>query len=164
MKTARISLIASLPFFLLFGIGVFAQDMYRAGQESVSAEDAMSAFAGTWVNASMSGLKHYPQKLVITSDGRMEQWLSTAYITARYINTIVAAWKDSEGSLYCTLDVKEFGVGFRYDQHLWKLSQLGKVLEWNHKITMGEEYPTEIDQHPDLTKFPRIYYGIWYRQ
>jgi hypothetical protein len=75
---------------------------------------------------------------------------------------VVAAWKDLEGSLCCTVDRKPIAESNL--QVLWKLSQSGKTFEWNSKLTQGEVYPMKIDPAPDPNAFPRIYYGIWYRQ
>jgi hypothetical protein len=134
----------------------------EAAQESVSSRAAIKALAGTWINTKMSGLKHYTQKLVIASDGKIEVWLSTSYITVRQVLNVVSSWRDPEGDLYCTADVQT--IGETSDQYLWKLSESGNTLEANHKMTRGEPYPKQIDRAPDLTKLPRIYYGIWYRQ
>jgi len=92
------------------------------GKKMVTVDDATKQFAGVYVNTKYSGSNpNEPQKLVITSDGRLENWQvvndERTLLTAEY--SVTESWLDSKGNTYCTVNAK-FYMG-PVLQGLWKL-------------------------------------------
>jgi hypothetical protein len=126
---------------------------------NISAEDAMQKIAGVYINLEHTGSAMKPQKLIITSDGRIEDWSFASQISptwkGQYI--VAASWQDSEGNLFCTVDVSYYEGN--HVQELWKLSTSGNVLEMNYKKGIRGEYPARIDPTDYMT-----YYAVMYRE
>ena len=133
------------------------------GKKIISVEDAMKQFEGVYVNTEYSGQNPYfPQKCVITSDGRIEKWaLATSeYPILKCEYTVAKSWMDSKGNMYCNVDAKSVTRG--RTQELWKLDKSGKTLEVNYMEGHVGEYPTKID--PNVDPDGPLFYCIWYRQ
>ena len=159
MKTRMLVLILILVFTVLIVIGSCA-----TGKKIISVDDAMKKYSGVYVNTECSGEGYtHPQKKVITSDGRIEDWaLVTSTNPSRKCEYKVAkSWMDSKGNTYCTVDAK---LHEARTKGLWKLDKSGKILEVNYKITVRGEYPKKIDPNPDPNVIPTLHYCIWYRQ
>jgi hypothetical protein len=132
------------------------------GKKIITVDDAMKRFEGVYVNTEYSGQEMtQPQKFVITSDGRIEDWslATNEYPSFKGKYTIAESWTDSKGNMYCKVDLN-YGSG--KTQELWKLDKSGNTLEVNYKFGGGGEYPTKIDPNPDPSAFPSLYYCIWY--
>ncbi len=133
------------------------------GKKIISVDDAMKQFEGVYVNTEYSGQDVYhPQKFVITSDGRIEHWISATseYSPFKGEYTVAKSWTDSKGNMYCTVDINYYGMGSH--QELWKLDTSGKTFEKNSKRGHGGEYPTKIDTNVD--PYGLLIYCIYYRQ
>jgi hypothetical protein len=159
MKTRTFTSIMILILAVLIVAGSCA-----TGKKMITVDDAMKQFEGVYVNTEYSGLKTtQPQKYVITSDGRIEDWsiATNEYPSFRDQYTVVESWADSKGNMYCTVDIIS---GSYKIKALWKLDKSGNTLEVNFTYGSGGDYPTKIDSTPDPNAFRRIYYCIWYRQ
>ena len=104
---------------------------------------------GTWTNDKM-----FPPQLVENADGTFEEHFPVSHPKAFRSGTIeiVKKWTGSDGSVYYySLDTITFGADKgRKARALWKISELGKVLEVVRRITSSTTFdpngmPTEID-------------------
>jgi len=157
MKTRTLVSILILVLAVLIIAGSCA-----TGKKMITVDDAMKKFEGVYVNTEYSGQKPtQPQKFVITSDGRMEDWshATNEYPSYKGTYTVAESWMDSKGNMYCKVDLNYGGAR---TQELWKLDESGNTLEVNYKYKYGSggEYPIKID--PDVES--PLYYCIWYRQ
>jgi hypothetical protein len=160
MKTKTVVVIAILVFTLFVGMECFA-----VRKKPISSEEAISKISGIWVNTEYPDeVFRYPQKLSITSDGRIEWFMDATMInpTKRATYMIAESWIDSRGHIYCAINAKHYSGA--KTQELWKLDKSGKKLEINMKETSGEEFPTKIDRDTDLMANPITYYMVYYRQ
>jgi len=132
------------------------------GKKMITVDDAMKQFEGVYVNTEYSGQKGtHPQKFVIISDGRIEDWslATNEYPSFRGTYTVAESWMDSKGNSYCKVDAT---YGFTKSLQLWRLDKSGNTLEVNFMFFSGGEYPTKID--PDVEPNGPLYYCIYYRQ
>jgi hypothetical protein len=132
------------------------------GKKMITVDDAMKQFEGVYVNTEYSGQEiTQPQKFVINSNGRIEDWSRATNEHPSYTGTYTVAesWMDSKGNSYCKVDLN-YGGG--RTQELWRLDKSENTLEVNFKFGSGGEYPTKID--PDVEPYGPLYYCIWYRQ
>ena len=135
-------------------------------KKAISEEDAMKEFEGVYVNTEYSGEGYdNPQKCVLTSDGRWENWALATNTSPSWTGEykVAESWMDTEGNIYCTVDARLFITNDR-KKELWKLDKSGKILEINYIYTIRGKYPSKIDPDPDPTITPTLYYCIWYRQ
>jgi len=135
------------------------------GKKMITVDDAMKKFEGVWINTEYEELDFmHPQKLIVTSDGRIEtRQLSTQTIPSdKGEFTVAESWTDLKGNMYCTVDVKWQMVG--RTKELWKLDTSGDIHEINYMLSFGDEYPTTIDPDPDPNAATALYYSIYYRQ
>ena len=126
----------------------------------------MKKFEGVYVNTEYSGEGYtHPQKKVITSDGRLEDWALATNTNPSWRGEykVAESWMDLKGNTYCTVDARWYIHDDR-TKELWKLDKSGKILEVNYQITVRGEYPKIIDPNPEPTIIPTLYYCIWYRQ
>jgi hypothetical protein len=158
MKTKTLFTVAVALLVVLAVVGGYASE-----EQPVAVDEAMKMFEGTYENNEYSSWT-YPQKCDITSDGTIVQWSRSTSKKPSWIGdiTIVNSWADTEGNLYCQVD-----VSFRNDGHnqaLWKLDITGGILEINYTETVGHEYPQNIEPDPDLNASPKLVYLIYNRQ
>ena len=159
---ARISVSICIVFIVVF---IFIGGL-AFGITIFSVNDAMKKFEGVYINTEYSGEGYtHPQKRVLTSDGRWENWAlaTNTYPSWKGEYKVVDSWIDSKGNTYCTVDARTYIHDDR-TKELWKLDKSGKILEVNYKTTIHGEYPKEIDPNPDPTIIPMLYYQIYYRQ
>ena len=157
MKTRMFVLILILVLAVMIIAGSCA-----TGKKMITVDDAMKKFEGVYVNTEYSGQKAtHPQKFVITSDGRVEDWsrATNEYPSFKGTYTVAESWTDSKGNSYCKADAT---YGFTRSQQWWRLDKSGNTLEVNFKFGSGGEYPTKID--PDVGSDGPLYYCIYYRQ
>jgi len=157
MKTKMVISISILGLAVIIIAGSCA-----IGKKMITVDDAMKRFEGVYVNIEYSGQKMtQPQKFVITSDGRIEDWslATNEYPSFKGKYTVAESWTDSKGNMYCKVDLNYGGAR---TQELWKLDKSGKTLEVNFNFGSGGEYPTKID--PNVEPYGPLYYCIWYRQ
>ena len=161
MKTRTLVSILILVLAVLIVIGSCA-----TGKKIISVDDAMKQFEGVYVNTEYSGEgRTNPQKKVITSDGRIEDWAlatnTNPSVKGEYKRA--ESWTDAKGNTYCTVDTRWYIQDVR-TKELWKLDKSGKILEVNYKVTVRGEYPKKIDPNPEPNVIPTLRYCIWYRQ
>ena len=160
MKLKTLVVVMVILFTLIAGIESFA-----VRRKPISTEEAISKINGIWVNTEYpEEVFNHAQKLVITSNGRIEWFMDATMIHPNFGATylVTESWMDSRGHIYCTIDQKH-DTGCKM-QELWKLNKSGKKLEINSKHSTGEEYPTKIDRDTDLMANPITYYMVYYRQ
>jgi hypothetical protein len=132
----------------------------------ISSDEAMKKFKGVYVNTEYSGEGYnHPQKWVLTSDGRWENWALATNKNPSWRGEykVAESWMDSEGNTYCTVDARTF-IHEDKTKELWKLDKSGKILEINFKYAIRGEYPAKIDPNPDPEAVPTLYYLIFYRR
>ena len=132
-------------------------------KQAISIDDAMKEFAGVYVNTEYDGnRKTQPQKYVVTSDGKIEDWALATNERASWKGeyVIVESWVDSEGNIYCTVDTKYYTGSTT--KELWKLDKTRSTFEEQFKLGRGGEYPTKID--PDVEPYGPLYYWTGQRQ
>jgi hypothetical protein len=92
---------------------------YAAEKTLISPDIAMKQFAGVYVNTEYSGeYVTKPQKLVITSGGRREEWSyakEDEFPSGIREYKIAESWVDSRGNTYCTVDVNT-GTGAKMQE------------------------------------------------
>jgi len=132
------------------------------GKKIISVNNAIKDFEGIFVNTEYPGSLRYPQKIVITSDGRVGTWFQSYpknfSDSAEY--KIVESWRDSKGNIYCKVDAI-WGGGLGTNE-LWRLDKARITFERNYIYAVHEEYPTEINPNPEASI--AVYYMIYYRQ
>jgi hypothetical protein len=130
-------------------VGVLLHAGVCAGKKMIPVDAAMKEFEGIYVNTEYSGQKTtHPQKFVITSDGRMEDWPLAAQKSTPFKGEykVVQSWMDSKGNIYCTVDTK-YKTGC-VTRSLWKLNESRDILEVNYTETVGSTYPETINPKP----------------
>jgi len=104
MSTRQTRTLASI-LILVLAVLIIAGSC-ATGKKMITVDDAMKQFEGIYVNTEYSGLKTtQPQKYVITSDGRVEDWsiATNEYPSFRDQYTVVESWADSKGNMYLSL-------------------------------------------------------------
>jgi hypothetical protein len=149
-----------VSILILVSVVLIVSDGFAKRKKAIPIEDAMKQFEGAYVNTEYSGKATKSQKIVITSDGRVEDWPLAGFekpaVTGEY--AVAERCVDSKGNMYCTVDEK-WPKGSPL-KALWKLDKSGSTLEMNFRFGSGGEYPTEID--PNASGI--IDYWIGYRQ
>jgi hypothetical protein len=157
MKTRMLVIILILVLLVLIVAGSCA-----TGKKAITIEDPIKNINGVYVNTDYGERAYQPQKIVITFDGRFEDWelatQETASGNGEY--TIAKSWVDSKGNMYGTVVVKYHGSSTV--EELWKLDKTGNTLEMNFRYGSGDDYPTKID--PDVEHNGPLFYCIYYRQ
>ena len=140
---------------------LIVSDGFAKRRKAIPIEDAIKQFEGIYVNTEYSGQQNQTQKFVITSDGRVEDWLLATNEDPSWKGsyTVAESWTDSKGDMYCKVDLN---YGVSWVKELWRLDESGNTLEINYKFGRSGEYPTKIDPNADPSEF--IYYWIGYRQ
>lgn len=138
----RMLLLAQILVWLAFFQGIaWAQEEFTPSENE--------ELYGTWTNE-----QTFPPQLVENPDGTFEEHSPIANPKAFRRGTIkiVKKWTGSDGCIYYySLDTTTSGADRgRRIKALWKISELGKVLEVVRRITASSEFdpkgmPTEID-------------------
>ncbi len=124
-------------------------------EKAISDEGFPNTYIGTWVNPDYQIIDDPTAKIVIRSDGTLEQFgrVDIAQgIKGTY--TIVDHWGDPVGNKYYKVKKEIPGIAGGYMKSLWKLNANGKELECVFENTF---YPPKIDP-------THIRYRIYYRK
>jgi hypothetical protein len=147
----------------MFIVALSSVGGYASEKQAIAVEDAMKMFEGTYVNEEYSSWT-YPRRCDIEINGIIREWVNATQKKPSWIGDfkVVECWKDSEGNLYSTLDMRYRGGDFL--QELWRIDNSGSTFERTFTRTFGHEYPDKIEPNPDPNAVPKLYYMIYHRQ
>jgi hypothetical protein len=149
-----------LTIFILITAVLIVAGSCATRQKTLSTDEFLKIYSGTWMNTDYSGVEWEFQKLVIKPDGMWDTY-ATDIVNQRscHGNTIlIDCWTDSDGVRWYRV-YKDLGYLCGSDRlyEYGKITNSGNTLEYLFRLGTGEIKKWDPDN-------PHYEYRIYYRQ